>query len=161
MKRIPLRRRDGTIRAEALVDEGDFEWLSQWRWCLNGEYVRRTEFVNGKQRAVLLHRQILGLEYGDPRQGEHRNRNPLDCRRSNLRIAGRGQADNQQNQGIYRNNTSGYRGVGWHKSRRKWQAYASLGGEQKYLGIFATAEEADAVAKAFRGAAMPFSDDAA
>lgn len=35
--RIPLRARDGSIRAYALVDAADAEWLSQWtwrpRWC--------------------------------------------------------------------------------------------------------------------------------
>lgn len=40
-------------------------------------------------------------------------------------------------------NTSGYKGVCYNKSRRKWQAMIRHGGPRpKYIGIFATPEEA-------------------
>lgn len=155
------------MRAYALVDDADFEWLSQWRWSLNGRgYVSRTEYLrlsNGKERkrAILMHRVILGLERGDPRQGEHENRNRLDCRRSNLRIAERGMLDNGQNVGPPGNNTSGYRGVSWHKRLRKWRARVWLAGKEYHLGWFDTVEEADEACKAFRAQYMPFSEDAA
>jgi AP2 domain len=162
MGRIPLRARDGSVRAWALVDDADFAWLNQWRWCLDsdGYAVRTTPRKVGK-RTIRMHRQILGLERGDPRQGDHKNRNKFDCRRSNLRIAERGQADNQQNHATHANNKSGYRGVSYDKGRSKWMACVKLKDRTHNLGRFDTAEEADATVKAFRAEHMPFSEDAA
>lgn len=44
---------------------------------------------------------------------------------------------------LKRNNTSGYRGVSWHKVASKWGAYIRVGGIRRYLGVFDTAEEAN------------------
>ena len=161
MGRIPLRARDGSIRAYALVDDADFAWLNQWDWYLEKTYAARKEWATGKHHTIYLHRQILGLERGDPRMGEHENRDRLDYRRSNLRIAGQGHSDNQQNVGLRADNTSGYRGVTWHKLGRKWAARVKLNGKDHHLGLHDTAEMADAAAKAFRAKHMPFSEDAA
>ena len=38
--------------------------------------------------------------------------------------------------------TSGFRGVCWHKRRNKWVAFATVSGRQLHLGCFDTAEEA-------------------
>jgi hypothetical protein len=162
-KRIPLRRHDGTIRALALVDAEDFEWLTQWRWHLagNGYATRNVPLPSGKQYPVRMHRQLLGLERGDPRQGEHRNRDRLDCRRGNLRIAERGMKDNLQNVGSHACSSSRYRGVSWHGQTRKWAARVILDGKAHWLGVFANEAEAAAVASAWRAEHMPFSEDAA
>lgn len=155
MREIALRARDGRVRAYALVDDADFEWLSRWRWFI----ATRTGYVV-RSCGVYMHRLILGLETGDPRQGEHEDRNPLNNQRSNLRIAERGALDNGQNRGLYSNNTSGFRGVAWHKPTRKWLAKVRVDGKQHNLGSFETPEQADAACKAFRAKHMPFSDDA-
>ena len=47
----------------------------------------------------------------------------------------------QRNKGIYKNNTSGYKGVNYHKSTGKYQA-SIKDGKQIYLGLYPTAEEA-------------------
>lgn len=161
VQKIPLRAHDGSVRAYAIVDASDFAWLNQWRWCLRKGYAVRSERrPNERQRWYSIHRVILGLGHGDPRQGEHENRNRLDCRRSNLRIAERGAADNRQNLGVRADNTSGFRGVSWHKPTQRWQALARLDGKKRHLGFFDTAEEADTVVKAWRAEHMPFSSDA-
>ena len=135
-RRIPLRRRDGTIVAYALVDAADYEWLNRWRWCLDSKgYAARGERRAGKQRHIRMHRQILGLEHGDSRQGDHINLDRLDYRRENLRIAPRGAKDNQQNVPSQAG-TSRYRGVTWNKECRKWQARVTLDGKNHYLGLF-------------------------
>lgn len=165
MKRIPLRGRRRHPGACALVDDADFEWLNQWRWCLDSKgYAGRNEYLprkGGRQRnrKIKMHRLILGLEPGDRRMGEHIDRNPLNCRRSNLRIAA-GEADNKQNLGLSAVNTSGYRGVSWTSEGRKWKATVVLAGRHHHLGRHATPEQADAVVKAFRAEHMPFSEDA-
>jgi hypothetical protein len=30
---IPLRAADGSVRAYAIVDDADVDFLDQWRWC--------------------------------------------------------------------------------------------------------------------------------
>ena len=50
----------------AIVDAADFDWLSQWKWCAmwsertNSFYaVRSTPRVNGKQKMLRMHREIM------------------------------------------------------------------------------------------------------
>jgi len=44
--------------------------------------------------------------------------------------------ENNLNKGIQASNTSGYIGVSWHKSSKKWDARIKVHGKQKYLGLF-------------------------
>jgi hypothetical protein len=48
----------------------------------------------------------------------------------------------QNTRNIKSNNTSGYRGVSFNKTKEKWQASIGLNNKQIYLGTFNTAEEA-------------------
>lgn len=150
MRRLALRRRDGSICAHAIVDDADFEWASRWRWCLAtiGYVVRRPS-----GRTVYLHRELLGLEPGDGLEGDHRNGDRLDNRRENLRIASH--AENQQNR-HYGWGTSLHRGVCWDKAHGCWRASAMLDGKRYYLGLFAVEEDAAEAAAAFRAKHMPF-----
>jgi hypothetical protein len=157
---IPLRRRDGSIRAEAMVDVADYDWLNQWRWCQTGKperpYVFRYERDGAKYRAVRMHRLIMGLADEDPREVDHINRNTLDNRRSNLRAVDRSQ--NLQNQLGHRGASSRHRGVSFHKRTGKWQANVGLRGTNHYLGLFESEEEASHVAEAFRIRNMTHND---
>lgn len=63
-------------------------------------------------------------------QVDHANRNPLDNRRCNLRLAT--QSQNQLNREAPLNNTSGYKGVSWGARQRKWRAHF----RGKHLGFF-------------------------
>lgn len=56
----------------------------------------------------------------------------------NLREATNSQ--NQCNRGIPSNNTSGYKGVCWNKSNKKWIAIIVENNMQKYLGSYETPE---------------------
>lgn len=60
----------------------------------------------------------------------------------NLRLATSQQ--NAANRQITRNNTSGFKGVVWHKGRRKWRAQIKLGGRYRHLGLYDTPELAAA-----------------
>jgi hypothetical protein len=71
---------------------------------------------------------------------DHINRDPLDNRWVNLRLATRSQ--NHRNHRLYKNNTSGTNGVIWHEDGKRWVVQI-LG---KYHGSFKTKEEATRIA---------------
>lgn len=112
---------------EALVDDEDYEYLSQWKWYYNRGYA-----VRGANPKILMHRIVNNTPIG--LDTDHINRNGLDNRKCNLRNATR-----QQNV-IYRNkqknNKSGYKGVSWHKHSNKWIAYVIINKKTKTIGYF-------------------------
>jgi hypothetical protein len=65
---------------------------------------------------------------------DHRNRDSLDDRIDNLRLATRNQQ--QYNQGIRSNNKSGFKGVSWVQKCQKWHASIQINGKSKNLGYF-------------------------
>jgi len=152
---IPLRDREGSVRAFAMVDAGDYEGLSAHRWHLTA-YGYAARHIGGRKnrKSVLMHREVLHLAPGDPRQCDHRNLRRLDNRRANLRIVT--DAQNKQNVRARRTSTSRYRGVHWDAGRGKWTASATLDGRTKFLGRFDTEQEAADAAAVWREAHMPF-----
>lgn len=148
--RIVLRNRAGAIRAYALVDAADAEFVGQWSWYLgNRGYAVRAEGT----RLVLLHRQLLGLTPGDGYEGDHINRDRLDDRRSNLRVLDH--QTNPQNQSRKHGSSSRFRGVSWDKEQRKWSANITVQGKRKRLGRFRDELDAARVARAARLEAFP------
>ena len=118
----------------ALLDDDDYEIISKNKWFLGIDgYARRNFYMsNGKQGAILMHRQIM-----NPIKGmdvDHINHNTLDNRRSNLRIVTRSQ--NQMNSSSRKNSTSKYKGVFWHKRDCKWVSQIRMNGKLKSLGYF-------------------------
>jgi len=80
-------------------------------------------------------------------QWDHINRDRKDCRRANLRVVT--VQVNQRNVGVRADNPSGIIGVQRHKrasGNNCWKAtIKDESGEQIYLGLFETVEEAAAV----------------
>lgn len=142
-----------------MVDAEDYESLARHRWHLTHGYVARKVPGTTSQRTRQLHREILGLDFGDARQGDHRNRCKLDNRRENLRIVTN--AQNGQNVPGDRTASSRYRGVSWNTREGKWKATVRLNGRLHHLGYFASEQEAADVAAAWREEHMPFSEEAA
>ena len=156
--RIPLRARDRkTVRAYVIIDAADAAWVNQWRWCLIGQYAGRRATIDGRSRYFLLHRELLGLTFGDSMEGDHIDRDKLNCRRSNLRsVTKRG---NRQNVASRKGASSQYRGVSWDKAAGKWVAGIGIDGKRKYLGYFDDEDEAAEVARAARARFLPFALD--
>ena len=71
---------------------------------------------------------------------DHINHNPFDNRIENLREATT--QENNKNRSKNKNNTSGFNGVYWDKSRNKWVVLININGKSKNLGRFDTVEEA-------------------
>mgnify|MGYP001183642752 CR=1 FL=1 len=103
-----------------------------------------------------MHRTVLELAGIDPGVvTDHINGDGLDNRLKNLRPATNSQ--NCQNSRMQSNNTSGFKGVTFNKrGRGAWQVQIRIDGARKYIGRFATAEEAGA---AYERAAMELHGD--
>jgi hypothetical protein len=71
---------------------------------------------------------------------DHRDGNPGNDSWANLRPASRSQ--NIGNSRLHRGSSSGFKGVTWHKQRRKWKAQIKLHGRNIHLGHFDTPEAA-------------------
>ena len=89
---------------------------------------------------------FLYMTGGTPNQVDHINHDRKDNRWENLRPANN--KINQQNQSKYKNNTSGYTGVVWSKSNKKWQAQIKSNGKNIHLGYFKKIKEAVLIRKA-------------
>lgn len=159
MAQIPLYRRDGTLAAFTIVDDADFPLLSQWRWSLSGRYVERRG-PRPERRKIYLHRELLGLTYGDRREGDHVNGDTLDNRRANLRVATHAENCQNHHRRVSRSFTSKHRGVSWDK-RGGWRAQATINGKNRFLGRFDREEDAAVAAQAARDEGMPFAEGAA
>lgn len=123
----------------ALIDDEDYEYLSQWKWYYHKSgYAVRTDYSTGQQRSVKMHRLVNDTPIGY--DTDHKNRNKLDNRKSNLRTATRSQ--NSSNYGVQAHNTSGHKGVRWHKVSNRWQSRISYQGVTITLGLYREYEDA-------------------
>lgn len=101
-------------------------------------------FIKGKR--YLTHRLIYFMHYGKlPDFIDHINGARDDNRIENLRPATLSQ--NQHNSKIRKDNTSGVKGVNWHKASQKWQVLLKVNGKQKYFGCYSDLGEAAIVAQ--------------
>ena len=97
--------------------------------------------IDGKD--YLASRIIYFMHHGIdpyPMQVDHEDRNSLNNNIDNLRLGN--SVLQTQNRGIRSDNTSGVKGVSWNKQLSKWQAYISVGGKLKHLGLFTTIKKA-------------------
>lgn len=130
-----------------LVDDIDADLLAfKWQACCNNGYwyARRGVYTNGKIHQVSMHRTILERMVNRPLTRkdhvDHIHGLTLDNRRSEIRLATPSQ--NQCNQPLDRNNTSGYKGVSFDKRRNRFYAVIYVNRKQIRLGGYATAEDA-------------------
>lgn len=78
---------------------------------------------------------------------DHINGNRKDNRLANLRLATKSQ--NNQNSKHRVNNTSGYKGVSWHKRDKCWRVKCSVGGIKHDVGAFKSLTDAVNAYKGF------------
>lgn len=141
-----IPRKDGND-LEALIDTDDLSkvrsfpntWCALWSSSSKQFYVFGQIQEAGIRKAVLLHRLITDAPDGF--DVDHINRDSLDNRRQNLRVVTR-QRNILNTRGVYVNNTSGYRGVSWIKSKRRWRAEIRKDRRRYFLGTFSSKEDA-------------------
>lgn len=128
-----------------LLDDEDYDLvIAQGAWHINNKgYVHRFTshgYINGRQqtKVMLLHRLIMNA----PKDTEidHKDGNPLNNQKSNLRISTHHQ--NMMNRKKQKNNKSGYIGVRWIESRKKWKAAIVLNKKENHIGYFVDLQEA-------------------
>ena len=140
-----------------LVDDEDFNMLSKWKWGFEAHdetsYASR-QYIDpvqkdrrgwGKKIYVSMHRLIMNAPKG--LEVDHRDGNGLNNQKSNLRICSRTQ--NMMNKKKYRNNKSGFKGVTWLRSSKKWISQIKVDGKPKYghvhFCVIKAAKEYDAI----------------
>ena len=130
----------------SLIDTESIPLVQGYNWHLSSTvkekaYAVRGTTAGGIYQNIFLHRVILSAP--DDLQVDHINRDRLDNRLINLRLATGSQ--NQQNIGLRSNNASGYKGVCYVPGRKKWLAHITINYKQRSLGLYPTPEEAYAV----------------
>lgn len=137
-KLIPLTRGQ-----YAIVDDADFEWLSQMEWI--ARKIRHTTYAYTKNLRA-MHRLIVNAPVG--MEVDHIDSNGLNNTRSNLRICTSTQ--NHGNARISTANKSGFKGVHWDSQRQKYRAQIGRS-PRVHLGYHITAIDA---ARAYDRAAL-------
>lgn len=123
-----------------IVDVEDTHILTKHKWRMNDlGYV----FYG---HAGLLHRLIMHAPKN--KVVDHINGKPWDCRKENMRIVT--QKQNSYNAKLRKNNKTGYKGVSYSKTRKRYEACICVDGKTRHLGRYKTAIEA---AKAYNRAA--------
>lgn len=123
-----------------MVDDADYDWLNQWKWFMDGcGYARRNQWIDGKQKTIFMHREILNPPPG--MMGDHRFGNRLDNRRENLRICTRAENGMNQKPRIGRPLP---KGVYWRAKHLRFRAQIRVKTRIIHLGQFHTASEAEA-----------------
>jgi hypothetical protein len=136
---IPVSANGRTV--SVVVDPDVADTLGKRRLSL-GSHGYAQGFFGG--RVTLLHRWLVGCEPRDGYIVDHINRDPLDCRRANLRFVN--PVQNTENRAVVANPLAGTyqaRNGRWKvKVQHRWKNY--------HLGTYDTREEAAEVARAFR-----------
>lgn len=148
MKEIELGRQGKYRGMVALVDDSDFDYLNQFKWCAmkhrNRFYVNTKIRVDGKEINVYMHSMIMGRKWID-----HIDGNGCNNTRSNLRFCT--PSENGMNKQKKENTSSIYKGVHFFKRAKKWQAYITINRKRIHLGYFDAEAEA---AKAYNAKAI-------
>ena len=142
-RRCAVLARSGKARPEFSVSARHKEWVGvcPWGWHSAGYATGKPFGPKGIQ--VLMHRYVWWLEHGEwpSKHLDHINRNRLDNRIENLRLA-----TSTLNQRNSTRKCSGLPGVRVYRGNRtkKFQAVISRNGFRRSLGYFASMEEAAA-----------------
>ncbi len=127
----------------ALVDDEDYDSLSENKWCAIRAYDGKRVYSMRTQtkpirKVILMHREILSPPSG--LMVDHVDGDGLNNQRSNLRVCTN--AENQWNRGKSVFNSTGFKGVTYHKRSGVYQAQIRYMGKSIYIGSFETPEEA-------------------
>lgn len=130
-----------------LLDEENKDLLDRYGWYVSRGYVVADtgNRKDGTRRVLRLHRVVIGAKEGQI--VDHIDHNPLNNKRSNLRICNRSQ--NGMNRGRQSNNKSGYKNVSWNEQKRKWRVSINKDKKCVFKKNYKTLERAIGSAKLY------------
>jgi hypothetical protein len=138
MKTIPLTQ--GKV---ALIDDEDFERVSQYKWCAfesgNTFYAMRRVGRKIGKGMMQMHRFILATP--SHLQTDHIDRDGLNNQKINLRAV----TPRQNQQNLRNGKSSRFPGVCWNKRSKSWMAYFWFRGRVRHLGYFKNEDDAHAM----------------
>ena len=113
------------------IDSEDIDRISKYRWYYSKDsgYIVSTG-VEATQ--TFLHRYILNLKHNDKYIVDHIDRNKTNCCKSNLRIVT--VAQNTMNKSLRKNSQTGYVGVCFDNTLKKYVAKIQIGHKGIILG---------------------------
>ncbi len=131
----------------AIIDDIDSD-LANLKWSVTFQPTyaddrgyrvhRKTSRKLGKQKTQYLSRvimeRVLGKSLSSSEIVDHYNRNPLDNRRENLRLANK--SNNGCNRTKQANNSSGFKGVSWISEKEKYKSSITVNGKTVFLGYY-------------------------
>ena len=122
---------------EFYFDLEDYDKIKNYCWyeCRYNNRTCSLRAYNKEHGKYITMHDLLGCKNYD-----HKDRNPLNNRRNNLRPCSR--SENARNGVLQKNNTSGFTGVGWNKANNKWTVYIGCDGKQDFLGYFNDKDDA-------------------
>lgn len=133
----------------SVVDAETAGFIGQYSWHTNGGgYAVRSVQVDGKESLVFMHRILAMAPVGV--EVDHINRDRLDNRLENLRLASRSQ--NNANKSVKAHKKSSkYKGVYKNSNATTYNVRLSVNGQKVYVGSYSDEIEA---AKAYDQAAL-------
>lgn len=119
----------------ALVDNDDYDYINQWKWCAkkiyDNVYCAVRVGKRPRRERIYMHRVIMNVE--KTLEIDHIDGNPLNNQKYNLRICKH--SENMLNRKKKKTNTTGYKGVR-PTSNNKYQALICVNGKQTCIGTF-------------------------
>ena len=110
------------------LDADDYAAASEFRWCATETHgiwyaVRRDH----RRQNLGLHNFITGQKFVDHKDGDGLNNCRYNLPKATI-------TQNNQNRGLHRVNTSGFKGVCWDKDKGRWRADIQANGRRRFLG---------------------------
>lgn len=140
MKRIEL-----TQGKYAKVDDKDFRKLNKYKWFARFSPKSRSFYATRSRKKgekgpvqIQMHNVVMKCPKG--KRVDHRWGETLDNRRSQLRICTKLQ--NGQNRGINRNSPTGFKGVSFSRTGKKYRVRIQVNKKPYCIGTYNNIEEA-------------------
>jgi hypothetical protein len=120
-----------------MFDRDKFDAINAYNWYRNYNDPEKPLYITNRF-GKKLHDYLVDCPKG--LEVDHINLNTLDNRMCNLRIVTHQQ--NQCNQPVQKNNTSGVSGVSYYPPRKKYRARIKIGQHEIHLGYYEAFEQA-------------------